>query len=182
MTNSLETLGDKERNVEIHYPDGLTQTDIGLIKKQCELQHATSKEQLEGFARAYKKAKDLASNPEQLSSLSAEQLENLILELAELTETRNQKGYRRVPVTFASGGSALNPDVIPRAIESFCAAYAEKLMDPVKAYTEFERIHPFEDGNGRVGDLLWKLAIARETGTWPEELPPDVFGVHQDQT
>ncbi|MDX1535796.1 MAG: Fic family protein, partial [Candidatus Spechtbacterales bacterium] len=47
--------------------------------------------------------------------------------------------------------------------------------DITNIYKEFELIHPFEDGNGRVGDLLWKVSIARKSGEWPEELPPDLF-------
>ena len=53
-------------------------------------------------------------------------------------------------------------------------------LTPEEVYVEFEKIHPFEDGNGRVGDLLWKIAMARTTGKWPEELPPDVFGEQKE--
>ena len=60
-------------------------------------------------------------------------------------------------------------------MEVFSRAYAEGELDAISLYREFEEIHPFEDGNGRVGDLLWKIAITRETGNWPEEIPPDIF-------
>jgi len=68
----------------------------------------------------------------------------------------------------------LAPDKIPRAMNSFSEAFAENRVTALEAYTEFEKIHPFFDGNGRVGDLLWKIAITRETGQWPEELPPKI--------
>ncbi len=161
---------------KIIYPENLSETDIALVNKQCELQHATSKEQIEGFAAAYIKAKQLAENIDEFKQMNGADIEALILQLAEMIESGNSKGYRSVEVKFAGGGSALKAELVPRAMESFSKAYAEALLEPVEAYTEFEKIHPFEDGNGRVGDLLWKMAVKRESGKWPEELPPDVFG------
>lgn len=161
---------------EIIYPEGLTAVDIELINKQCELQRATSSEQIQGFSQAYSEAKRLALNQTELAALTGETVENFILHLASFIEKRNENGYRHVPVTFARGGTALAPEVVPRAMESFSEAYAESRLTPTEAYTEFEKIHPLEDGNGRLGDLLWKIAITRETGRWPELLPPDIFG------
>lgn len=157
------------------YPEGLTGSDIELIDLQCKLQRADSKEQIEGFALAYKESKNVITRSSVFETITGKEIENLILHLASLIEKRNEKGYRRVPVFFASGGEALNPDLIPRAMESYSDSYAEGLMDSTEAYIEFEKIHPFEDGNGRLGDLLWKIDVARKTGLWPERLPPDIF-------
>lgn len=174
---SIERQQEKP-NQDFNYPKELTATDIQLVNKQCELQHAQSQEQVEGFANAYLEAKKLALNFDEINSLTSEKIEAFILQLAEMIEKRNHKGYRQVPVTFAGGGSALSPDLIPRAMESFSNVYAEGSLNPIEAYTEFEKIHPFEDGNGRLGDLLWKIGVTRDTGKWPEDLPPDVFGAH----
>jgi len=157
------------------YPEELTDKDIELINKQCELQSATSKEQVDGFAQAYKEAKDLILDIDSFNVLNGDEVEDIILHFAVLIEKRNSKGYRKVPVTFSVGVTALKPELIKRAMQSFSRSYAEGIMEPVEAYAEFEKIHPFEDGNGRLGDLLWKMDTARKTGQWPEELPPDVF-------
>jgi len=125
---------------------------------------------------AYKEAKDFSDNIEEFNALDREQIEDLILRWAAVIDPRNKKGYRKVPVTFANGAHGVQPRQVPRAMQSFSRFYANKVMEPVEAFTGFETIHLFEDGNGRLGDLLWKLAMTQQTGKWPEELPPDVFG------
>ena len=157
------------------YPKGLTEKDIQLINTQCELQVATSKEQIEGFAQAYKEAKDLAASPDRFGSLTGEDIKNLILHFSVLIEKINENGYRIVPVSFDGGGTPINPELIDRAMYSFSRAYAEHIMESIDVYPEFEKIHPFTDGNGRLGHLLWAMDVTRKTGQWPEELPPDVF-------
>lgn len=174
----MKNLESQQKNMQEKpkYPEGLTEKDIKLINKQCELQKATSGEQVEGFAQAYKEAKNLVQDSDQFKALGGEKMENIILRFAVLIEKRNEKGYRKIPITFRGGNAALKPGLIKRAMKSYSQSYADGIMESLEAYTEFEKIHPFEDGNGRLGDLLWKMDIKRKTGKWPEELPPDVFG------
>ncbi len=160
---------------KVHYPEGLTEKDIALINEQCEFQSALALEQIEGFARAYKIAKEEIADVDRFRSYDAKKIEELILHLAEVIEKRNEKGYRQTPAVFRDGSSGIDWQSIPRSVQVFCEAFAEKRMEPLEAYKRFEEIHPFEDGNGRVGDLLWKMAMTEKTGKWPEELPPDIF-------
>lgn len=161
---------------EIVFPESLTEKDRQLVMRQCEIQQATSKEQIEGFARAYEYAKNTAHDRSWWNSITSGNLTALIRKLGIFVEERNKSGFRTVPATFRDGGHALDPSEIVSAMEKFAEAYGEGRFSPNEAYIEFEKIHPFTDGNGRVGDLLWKMLIVRETGTWPEKLPPDFFG------
>jgi hypothetical protein len=61
-------------------------------------------------------------------------------------------------------------------MEGLFGAYAEQVMEPDEWYHEFEKVHPLEDGNGRLGDLLWKMDKARRGEAWPNTHPPDFFG------
>lgn len=164
---------ESPQNENIEFPLDLTEKDKELIMLQCELQHATSKEQIEGFAHAYKMAKDLAMDQEWIQSLDAETSLSLIFDLIALIEPTTVQGLRSVEIVSFQVAKAEN---LNRLMKQFSEIYAEGLLEPVEMYKMFEEIHPFIDGNGRTGDLLWKIYTKRKIGTWPETLPPDVFG------
>ena len=49
------------------------------------------------------------------------------------------------------------PDLLPRLMQNLETAYAATDLDTGKLaswYTDFESIHPFQDGNGRVGGII----------------------------
>lgn len=75
-----------------------------------------------------------------------------IMEIGALVKNRDVERYRNTPVTFASGGHASNPAVIYRSMESLMANMGD--LSPDEFAFEFLKIHPFEDGNGRVASLV----------------------------
>jgi hypothetical protein len=68
--------------------------------------------------------------------------------------------FRKVWVRVG-GWLAPSPTEVPSLISQYCEDW--HTMDSWTAHNRFEAIHPFEDGNGRVGRLLW-LAKARKEG------------------
>jgi mannose-6-phosphate isomerase-like protein (cupin superfamily) len=159
----------------------LTEHDLLLIHDQARLQHAESPEQLQGLTDAWNAGKSLVhSDPEALSD--PEKTEALALGLAKMIESRNAKGYRKVPVTFGPGKPpALDPELVPRAMNQLFGAYADQALEPDEWYHEFQKVHPLEDGNGRLGDLLWKMDKVRRGEPWPDTHPPDFFGTDKSE-
>lgn len=72
--------------------------------------------------------------------------------LAGIVEPTNFGRYRQVPVTFANGTRGIEWSLIPRAMTGLLEA--QEKLSPEQFYYEFERIHPYTDGNGRVGLML----------------------------
>ena len=65
--------------------------------------------------------------------------------------------YRKRP-NFVGGRETTNPNAVPVKIKELLRSYHRKptvtLEDIIAFHVVFERIHPFQDGNGRVGRLI----------------------------
>lgn len=97
----------------------------------------------------------------------------------------NSKGYRKVPAVFNQGMPAVPPgEQLERAMQRWNDVINSGQVDAANKYQrlferprdiadyvtrEFLLIHPFADGNGRVGSLVWNFL--NESITSPEPMP-----------
>ena len=169
---------------------------IELIVKQCENQRVLDRpDAVARFAIAYDQARNMAR-------VGFSPTWDQMLEWAALVEPVNAKGFRRVPVRFGWTAQGLRPELIENAMRNWYGAYKNYLLtgdaafghveskfredlfypsgisidQHLEFYRAFQEIHPWEDGNGRVGHLLWALSHAIRGNGWPLELPPDLWG------
>ncbi len=96
---------------------------------------------------------------------------NMVLSLGRVIEpTKNAHGWRTTPVTFADGSMALEANLIPRQMRYLAEAVADRELSPAEIYQQLMEIHPFIDGNGRVGALIYNaLTNGLDYPTTPPE-------------
>lgn len=81
-------------------------------------------------------------------------------------DIKDTKGYRKVQV-FIRGSEHIppEPEKIPNLMNYYVYNYnnsQEEIFEKIAKYhIEFEKIHPFEDGNGRTGRLLLNYELLK---------------------
>ena len=66
----------------------------------------------------------------------------------------NEKGYFRDIMVYVGNKPMQNPETIRESIGNWCNKTMKSRQSAKKLHVEFEAIHPFVDGNGRVGRML----------------------------
>lgn len=93
-----------------------------------------------------------------------------VLDLGLLVEPRtNSNGLRKVGVRVGYDVK-MSHTVVPHALDRLLEHQGD--LDPVEWFREYEEIHPFRDGNGRTGNILYNWLL----GTLPEPVfPPNLW-------
>ena len=104
----------------------------------------------------------ISENDEPLSERIIKEIHSLVL----MTDAENKGKYREVPVTILGAlDTPPEPVYISEQMEKLLKAYAADTRHTVEKiadfHIQFERIHPFIDGNGRTGRLIMNLELIK---------------------
>jgi hypothetical protein len=82
----------------------------------------------------------------------------------------NHNGFRTVPIWIGWEKGKVAPEDVERELTLLIDAWNEgRIEDADTFYRLFEEIHPFEDGNGRTGKVIYHLILGRLAyPQWPK--------------
>lgn len=113
----------------------------------CVMQNDTTPKAFVGMTRAYYHA--LSASNRFLT------IDDLKLMNGFIQGGNEAQGYRWGRAYFKDFGFAIEPENIDRLMNSWQQHLSTMFTEVDLAYFELMRIHPFVDGNGRVGSLYW---------------------------
>lgn len=142
----------------------LTLGDIKWASEECARQNS-GELSVHWLCNALHYAREEMRSPASISGLN-------ILILGSLVEPeKNKYGFRTTQVYFQDmTKQALVPHLISPAIERLVRQGDQ--LSAAEWYKEFQLIHPFLDGNGRVGSILYNLKRGTIGGP---VVPPEMF-------
>jgi len=145
------------------------------IRSECDRQHVTN---YSDFGDAVDWATYIQSDPEYFRWCGNRvDMMKVVSYLGELVEPERNNKFRTSHVGFMHGGSAAPAGEVVYRMNRW-AFHADSIVnnfyrcsdDDANALVKsFLDIHPFEDGNGRVGSILWNLFTGNIEN--PEPLP-----------
>lgn len=108
---------------------------------------------------------ELKSNINQLGLIAIEQFGKLV------EPNDNALGFRGTNI-WIGGKMGPRVDDLPRLLDRWKMNLPD--MTPAEAYKEFELIHPFADGNGRTGKIIFNYLNG---SLLKPEWPPNFWGI-----
>ncbi len=142
------------------------QETVLLLKDGITVGQKTIKDYLDmiGFKEAFDYIYELFQNKIKLSEMEIKNIHSLVLN----ADHKNKGIYRKIPVAITGSSHIPSlPYLIKSDIDQLLSNYekwkAEKhIIEAVSLFhLEFERIHPFIDGNGRTGRLILNLELIK---------------------
>lgn len=142
----------------------LTLQETALVLEGITIDQKPLKDHLEvvGHKEAFLYVQELVSNPVTITEKVIKDIHSLVL----VDRPHDRGNYRGIPVRIMGAGHIPpQPYLVPIQMEELTKKYysSENKMHLIEKvarfHMDFERIHPFIEGNGRTGRLLMNLDI-----------------------
>lgn len=127
--------------------------EIEFLRESNAIEREYSDEALEDSKEAWEYAKRFITGLEDIDIHMIKTLHNILLKRL---DPRIAGNIRTINVSIG-GRLGINPKEIIEELKSLCTIYPTNEELIKRWHIKFERIHPFEDGNGRTGRILMNM-------------------------
>jgi len=140
----------------------LTLQETALVLEGITIDRKPLKDHLEavGHKDAFLYVQDLVRDKVPFSENVIKRIHTLVL----MDRPEDRGVYRRIPVRIMGAyHTPPEPILVPEQMEDLIKEFSKKKLHPIEGaalfHLKFEGIHPFVDGNGRTGRLIFNLFL-----------------------